>query len=272
MRPVAKLIAWGVLMVVWGLPPAQGPIGVAHAETILNVEFHQITSSNEFEYIPRLGNDGVSDIVVYMSRERVETGALGPSRIWYQRLSGGEKIGAPVLVSDLTTSDYLPDTSGDYIVFISENELDEIGAQVKVFQISTGEVWMIGEAGNIRNTRINGSNVVWVEGEELVPHTAKLYDLSWLGTDTLAEIIAGPVPGAYDIDIGTDFAAWTECVQEDDNTGFDIVAFDFATRSNIPITDTLSVSERRVAVSGPWFTWLVSDLSVEPDFPPELRP
>ncbi len=89
---VSSLVSWNMLL-------APDCVGTASAQTQLQITTQRITGPHEPEWMPlhyRLGNDGVSDLVVY---SRGEAWHALPSDIWYQRLSGGVPLGAPVQVT-----------------------------------------------------------------------------------------------------------------------------------------------------------------------------
>ncbi|MFX0184000.1 MAG: hypothetical protein ACFE95_13035 [Candidatus Hodarchaeota archaeon] len=58
-------------------------VSLGRAVFLITTEY-RVTSSVEYETNPRLGNDGVSDIVVYTKRMLLPNGNLGPGDIWYQ--------------------------------------------------------------------------------------------------------------------------------------------------------------------------------------------
>jgi len=87
-------------------------------EDTLHVTEHQITSSSAIETRPTIGNDGTSDLVVFMVIPLISPGNPGPADIWYQRLdANGAPDGLARQVTSADTDDFYNDVSGDYIVY-----------------------------------------------------------------------------------------------------------------------------------------------------------
>jgi len=76
-----------------------------------------VTTSDYYEVVPRLGNDGLTDILVYRSRPLLPDDGFGPGHIFYQRLINGVPEGDAVQVTDEIKKIWDYDTSGDYIVY-----------------------------------------------------------------------------------------------------------------------------------------------------------
>ena len=110
---------------------------MAWADTLESVEY-PITSSPAFETTPTVGNDGVTDLVVYTVREQRIDSSFGPGDIWYQRLIDGAPSGAPVQVTSGSTDDQLNDVSGDYIVYTAYESPTANSGSIIIYQISTG--------------------------------------------------------------------------------------------------------------------------------------
>lgn len=212
-----------------------------------NAEQHLIASTPSAETSPTLGNDGVSDLVVFTELPPLPGGAVGPGDIWYQRLnSDGSPMGSAVQVTTGPTDDRLNDVSGDYIVYTAfVDEVSPTGSVV-AYQISSGQSFEIAQADIMREPRIHGSRVVWREGrvrESLV----MFHDLAWLGTSQDPIILAGP-GSVFSVDIGDGFVVWTEEVAGQ----FDVVAYDYHNDIEIQVTNTAGVDEQEPSTSGPW--------------------
>jgi PKD repeat protein len=123
-----------------------------------------------------------------------------------------------------------------------------------LYQISSGVFFVIAEADIIQEARICGTKVVWRQGGADTTQVI-LYDLTWLGTSHRPEIIAGPVPTNYAVDIGERFVVWAECVGEQ----YDIFAYDLAASTSIQVTDTNNTLDNEPSTSGPWIVWQAQD-------------
>jgi hypothetical protein len=165
----------------------------------------QITSSLAWETMPRSGNDGISDIVVFASIPQMPDGTFGPGHIWYQRLMNGIPYGPAVQVTNTPEDDKLPDVSGDYIVYTALDSVISYGGKIMLCQISTGVCQVIRSATLIVESRICGDWVVWREGD-FGAVKVMLYNLTWLGTSHEAIVIGGPSPSCGEVDIGERFA------------------------------------------------------------------
>jgi len=231
----------------------------AHAQSIIvNQPDHDVTNKAAWETTPRLGNDGISDLVVYTSRIMQADGTLGKGDIWYQRLNQGQPQGAPVQVtSDPTTDNQLNDVSGDYIVYTAYESTGSMAGQIMLYQISTAVSQSIGSAIVIQEPRICGNKVVWIEGAAAASELM-IYDLSWLGTAMNPIVIAGPIPPASQVEIGDRFITWIEL----SSGQLDLVAFDLNASVRIDLTNTPTTSETEPSTSGPWITWQAQDQGV----------
>lgn len=220
----------------------------------LYVTEHQVTSWATYETTPTLGNDGVTDLVVYTLAGLMPIGHLGQGDIWFQRLMDGAPVGSPVQVTDDSTDDKLNDLSGDYIVFTAYENTSSFTGRIMLYQISTGFLHSIGSATLIQEPRIHGACVVWREGGA-GPTQVVMYDLAWIGSSQEAVVLAGPVPPTYTVEIGERFVVWSEYVDGQ----YDIAAFDLDNRVPIDITSTNASDERNPATSGPWIVWEAQD-------------
>lgn len=226
----------------------------------LVVTKYQVTSSPLFETTPTLGNDGNGDLVVYTARELLGTGFFDQGDIWYRRLVDGAPSGVPVQVTLDLTDDQLNDVSGDYIVYTAYDSVDVSSGRIMLYQISTRILQPIGDANVIREPRIHGSSVVWVQGG-VGASEVMIYDLAWLGTAQDAQPLTGQVPPTFNVDIGERYVVW---VEEDYNpyTGaydLDIGAYDLDNNLRLLLTDTHGIDERHPRTSGDWIVWESQD-------------
>jgi hypothetical protein len=67
------------------------PSGIAGAQTTLTVVESRVTTSGLYETTPTLGNDGTDDLVVFSSRELLNTAVFDQADIYYQRLVAGQR-------------------------------------------------------------------------------------------------------------------------------------------------------------------------------------
>jgi beta propeller repeat protein len=225
------------------------PSGAAGAQE-LNVKEHQITVSSANETTPTLGNDGISDLVVYTMRVVLPDHTLAPGDIWYQRVTpDGAPTGPAVQVTAEPTDDELNDVSGDYIVYTAYDSTSSM-AVIMLYRISTYQLAPLAQAVVALEPRIYGNNVVWVQGPSGATQIM-WYELGWLGTAREARQVAGPVPPATEVAIGSNYIAWTQ------RSGgqADVWAFDLVNASRVPITMTPGIDETQPATSGPWITW-----------------
>ncbi|HXY54708.1 MAG TPA: SdrD B-like domain-containing protein [Nitrospirota bacterium] len=216
---------------------------------------HAVTATPSWETTPRLGNDGVSDLVVYTNRDLQADGTLGRGDIWYQRLdSSGAPSGPAVQVTSGPQDNQLNDISGDYIVYTAYDNCSSMSGQFMVYQISTTLVYSIGSAIVVQEVRISGNKVVWREGGANATQVM-LYDLSWLGTAMDATLLAGPIPPTYYVGIGDRFVVWAEETADQ----LDVVAFDLTASKRINLTATPSTNEAQPSTSGAWIVWQAQD-------------
>jgi hypothetical protein len=204
--------------------------------------------------MPRLGNDGVSDLVVYTKADPAPYGGYLKSDIFFQRLTDGAPSGPAIQVTAGTQDNQLDDVSGDYIVYTAYDSTASMSGRIMVYQISTTVLHGIGSALVILEPRIAGNKVVWRQGGAGATEVL-LYDLAWMGTAMEAEVIGGPIPPAVEVDIGNRYAVWAE----QGAAQYDIVAYDIAAGLRIPLTATASTNEGLPSTSGAWIAWQAQD-------------
>jgi len=243
---IISIVAFSILLCMTTLTSAD----------TLNVTEHRITSSTAWETTPRLGNDGISDLVTFTRSDLLPGGSMGKGDIWFQRLAGGAPLGAAVQVTFGSLDNQLNDISGDYIVYTAYDSTTSLSGQIRVYQISTTLLYGIGSAPIIQEPRISGNKVVWREGGHNATQVM-LYDLSWLGTARDADVIAGPIPPTYSVDIGDRFVVWSEIV----GGQYDVVVFDLVAGLRINLTSTPAINDAEGSTSGAWVVWQAQEKS-----------
>jgi LruC domain-containing protein len=219
------------------------------------VEESRVTSSVDQESLPRLGRDDTGDIVVYTSQSLLPDGNyIGDIR--YQRYDGVTKTWGPaVTISDSATDDKFNDISGNLIVYTAfAGPVSTVGA-LKVYDIVEGTtVDLLPEAGSVREGRIDGSVVVWTQGENGT--TRIVYrDLAWDAGVTVT--LAGPSPAASNVEIGSRYVVWEKVA----GTQKDIAAYDRLTGAGITVSADATLDERLPSTSGKWVVWQAEDAS-----------
>ena len=221
----------------------------ATAQTTLTVDEFRVTATNFYETTPTLGNDGTRDLVVYTSRELLNTGMFDQADIYYQALLGVEADGAPVQVTASLTDDVLNDVSGDYIVYTAFDDTTSLNGSIMLYRISTGQLRALGDAGWVRDPKISGNYVVWLQGGAGATEVI-LYDIN----TNVSQSLAGPVPPTFQVEIGSRFAVWTSL-----DGDYDIEVFDFELSARYAITATATTDERYPSTSGDWIAWEARD-------------
>ena len=221
----------------------------ASATYTLTATENPVTSSTFDETAPKLGNDGTQDYVAYTSRELLEPGMYDQADVYYQPLLAGVADGPPIQVTATATDDVLNDVSGDYIVYTAyENIVSPVGA-VMLYNIYTGQLRSLGSTESIRDPRIHGYYVIWLEGGSNASEVI-LYNLN----TNLPRSLAGPVPRNFQAQIGSRFAVWSSL-----DSDYDIEVYDFELETGYAITATPDSDERYPATSGDWIVWETRD-------------
>ena len=222
--------------------------GPASADTLQTTEY-RVTASSAYETTPTLGNDGTTDLVVFTVKPLVG-GVPAAGDIWYQPLSNGAPVGMPVQVTSSAADEQLNDVSGDYIVYTAYDSVSSTTGAIVVHQISTGDTHTLGRADIIQEPRIHGTTVVWREGGAFATMVMR-FKLAWIGTGMAADILAGPVPPTFEIQIGARYAVWSEY----ESGQYDVYAYDLDDEMERRVTNTAGVDERAPATSGMWIVW-----------------
>jgi hypothetical protein len=209
----------------------------AVAETLEATE-HQMTFSPALETTPTLGNDGVSDLVVYTSR--FDSGSAG--NVYYQRFDSTGPLGVPVLVSDSGRDNQLNDISGDFIVYTARDTTTS-AANARLYQISTQNNRALSTSGTVDAVRIHENYVAWTEGTSssrqvmLLDHTGAAAPVA----------ISGAPATIREVEIGDRFVVW-----EAIGSSRDILAYELATGFGYVVSDQAVIDERKPTTSGAW--------------------
>jgi len=236
------------LFALLGLAVSTYGTSTARADVLETAEY-RITASTAYETTPTLGNNGTTDLVVFTVKPLVG-GVPAAGDIWYQPLLNGAPDGMPVQVTTTATDDQLNDVSGDYIVYTAYDSISSTTGAIVVHQISTGDTHTLGRADIIQEPRIHGTTVVWREGGAFAT-TVKRFKLAWIGTGMEADVLAGPVPPTFEIQIGERYAVWSEY----EGGQYDVYAYDLDDEMERRVTNTPGIDERAPATSGNWIVW-----------------
>ncbi|MDT7041192.1 kelch repeat-containing protein [Candidatus Nitronereus thalassa] len=236
--------------VVFPVPPSQTSFDVT------------VSPSSLFATTPVLGEDSAGRYVVFTQVERISTG-FGPGDIFLQRINDNGVIGLPVAVaSDDVLSEQLNDAEGDFVVYTAfESDASTLG-QIRLYQISTGNITVLRNSALVREARIHGDSIAWVEGP-VGASTIQLLDFS--GSSGPARITLSGPHAATSVEIGQRLVVWEEFDSSTNpNQGqHNIKAYDLTTGQIIDIANDANLSERYPHTSGAWIVWESSD------FPPE---
>ncbi|MDT7041203.1 choice-of-anchor D domain-containing protein [Candidatus Nitronereus thalassa] len=253
-----SLIVGLMVVYLWG--------ATVHADQLVTTEFQVTTTPNPFfESLPSIEEDATGGYVVYTQFEQIPTG-FGPANILMQRIDDSGIIGSPILIaSDEVLDEELPDADGDFIVYTAFEEptVGGLSGRIKLHQISTGETTILRELATLREARIHGNYVVWVEGpaDSLA---IQLLDISTLGTGLGPTTISGSHV-ASSPEIGSRFVVWEEFDASVDpqHIQHNIRAYDLVTGLDFDVAVDPNASERFPCTSGPWIVWQAHDLDQE---------
>lgn len=239
-----QLLATFVFLFI--LQPALG-------QTTLTVVENRVTNTSFNETSPTLGNDGTRDLVVYTSWEVLNNGFPGPGDIWYQPLLNGQADGAPVQVTSDITDDRLNDVSGNYIVYTAYDDVSSPTGHIMLYNIATGQLRPLGDAGYVRDPKIYGNYVVWLQGLSTASEVI-LYDIN----TNVSTSLAGPMPPSSEVQIGSRFVVWSSRAGPAGADDYDIEVFDFDSGNRYALTNTPTLDETSPSTSGDWVTWQVA--------------
>jgi len=225
----------------------------ALGQTTLTVVENRVTTTASNETSPTLGNDGTRDLVVYTKWDVLNNGFPGPGDIWYQPLLNGQADGAPVQVTSDLTDDRLNDVSGNYIVYTAYADVASPTGFIMLYNIATGQLRALGDAGYVRDPKIYGNYVVWLQGVETASEVI-LYDIN----TNVSTSLAGPMPPSTEVQIGSRFVVWSSRGGSDGADDYDIEVFDFDSGTRYALTNTPTLDETSPTTNGDWVAWQVS--------------
>jgi hypothetical protein len=221
---------------------------VVHAADTVQVTISPITNTDStLETTPRIGDDGISRLVVY-SRQELVGGVARPGDIYYQRVtSGGVRMGSAIRIStDIgeATDDRLSDVSGSRIVYTAAESVDSARSIVRLYNITDGSTQdLMGEAGIVLDVRIEGDIVAWIQDTSV-----RFIDLS---SGSLQTLIVSDADAKTAVDVGSRFIVWGEF---DDDLRSNIVAYDLAVGLLVDVTSS-TAAKRALATFGDWIVW-----------------
>lgn len=222
---------------------------VAAFETTEN----RVTDSIFHESTPTIGNDGTRNLVVYTSRELLNTGMFDQADIYWRYLDDkGAPVGNPFrLTAAPQTDDVLNDVDGDYIVYTAFENTTSLAGNIMLYSISRGQIRPLSDLGFVRDPKINGNYVVWLQGP---PGSTEviLYDLR----TNIAQTLAGPAPPTFFVEIGSRFVVWASL-----DGDYDIWVYDFELGAQYAITASALTDERYPSTDGDWIVWEARDAS-----------
>ncbi|MFI4943296.1 MAG: hypothetical protein ACHP85_08535, partial [Burkholderiales bacterium] len=166
--------------------------GMCAADTV-QVSTRVITNTVDYhETTPTVGEDTLTKVVVY-SRSSLAGGVTHPADIYYQRTSfAGVRMGSPIRISNDTgesTDDRLNDISGSRVVYTAL-EAGSTEGIIRLYDMADSSTLdVIGEAATVREARIHGTTVAWVQGP-IGATQINMVDLNW--TDLTPIVLSGP--------------------------------------------------------------------------------
>jgi hypothetical protein len=138
----------------------------AFSDILVSAEANVTNTVNYKETSPRLGEDVSSELVVFTSQHIIPGEGDGLGEIMYQRLNAdGTTMGSAVMVSTGGTDDKFNDISGNLIVYTAfVAKYSQVGT-LKLYDITDGStVDITTSAETLREVRIDGDYVVWIQG------------------------------------------------------------------------------------------------------------
>lgn len=213
---------------------------------------HRVTDSPFYETTPTLGNDGISDYVVYTSRELLNTGMFDQANIFYRRLnSDGSPLGEPVQVTNTLTDDVLNDASGNFIVYVAYDDVYSLTGRIMLYDIATTETRSVGGPGYVRHPKIHGTHIAWLQGPANATEVY-LYDIS--SGEPPVQLI-DEASYKSNVEIGNRFVVWASL-----DNGYDIEFFDFELERRYALTATRYTDEHYPSTEGDWIVWEARDI------------
>lgn len=223
----------------------------------------RVTSTPAVDVTPVLGDDGISTYVVYVSAPTLPDGSLGDGSVFYQRIQDDAPgtVGEPIPVSFGGGESRLNDASSDHIVYSSYLSGLDYG-YIRVYEISTATTRTISDFAQVREARIHGNKVAWVEGAD-GDTSVMLFDLRDIGKNVPPTRISGPLESepATNVDIGDTWVVWDalNAGGTKDVYGYDLRSGQVERLAGNPADTT---QERFPTTAGPYVAW--EELSSNP--------
>ena len=211
-------------------------------------------TTDAIEMTPTLGADDISRIVVYTSQtfDAVD-GVWEPGVIYAQRLSKEAAIPPLMTVAAGSPDNQLNDISGSRVVYTAFTDITSLQGQIQLIDLDNGYVpYVLSDQAMVREARICGDIVVWIEYFMGIPHVM-LKDIS-SGAAPMRISDSSTEP-ASSLQIGDTFVVWE--VHDIVTHEYDIVAYDLRSNSYVWVADNPNLREQFPSTSGTWVTWEV---------------
>ena len=208
------------------------------------------------------------DVVVYTEIDLV-TGA-GTIKMRYTNPDGSVQSGSPpfTISEGDSQDDRLNDISEPLVVYTARGVLDpngELVDEIRLYDILTQTTYAIDSAASgVREARVDGTAVVWVQDEGGAGSTrVKYVDVTWPnGIAPVTLPLGDPAAlAATNVQIGSRFVVWTEW---DGAGNADVWAYDLATGFNRAVGTLPGSNESMPSTSGGWVAYQRTSLELGP--------
>ncbi len=242
MGKITAVLAIGICLVVFA---AAGP---ARATEVLQAKEFQVTFDVDGHSLPMIGHDSIGDLIVYFQYP-VVNGTVGNASLYYQRVANGAPTGAPVTVADSPENQWLPDVSGDYIVYTLSPNVGQLG-NIELYQISTSQSRPLTSSGRAWSPMIYGDVVVWIEVTPSGAGQVAMYQIH-SGVPVMSTLMAGPFPPVSQAAVGDRFIVWSQDV----NNQFDLAAYDMQKGLSFMVANDPALNEMAPSTEGAWIAF-----------------
>jgi hypothetical protein len=229
-------------------------VGRAQATDTLQAREFQVTFDANGHSTPMVGQDSISDVIVY-SRYPVVNGVYGNASIYYQRVANGAPVGGEVAVTNSPQNNWLNDVSGDNIVYTQSPAVGALG-NIVLYQISTGQSRNLTSTGNCWSPRIYGDVVVWIEVLADGSGQVVEYQIS-SGVPVQSKVVGGPIPLATMANVGDRFIVWSQLV----NNQYDLAAYDMKNQVSFTVASDPQLHEMYPSTEGAWIAFVSAGTS-----------
>ncbi len=215
----------------------------------LEADLIRVTTSDAIESTPSLGQDAVSELVVYSSRPA--TG--GDADIKYSRIINGLPFRGftipGITFSGGSSDDVLNDIDGSRIVFTAYDS--GLSGSIVTYDLSSDSQTVLASATQLFEARIYGDYVIWNEGDGTVGRV-QLLNLRTGRLDTLAES-----PLVVSVDVDSRFAVYSLQVSGGFASSF---AYELESGMAIPLPREPDSSNVVPRTDGDWVAWQITNL------------